>query len=90
MLKPADHILTWIDALDPADELAARMALWRINEWCQQDPQWLLRIEKLRGDLIKTEADRDHFARESCKIADDIENADKLKDVPPVAHPLES
>jgi hypothetical protein len=89
MLKPAHHILTWIDALDPADELAARMALWRINEWCQQDPQWLLCIEKLRGDLIKTEADRDHFARESHKIADDIENADKLKDAPPVAHPLE-
>ena len=88
MLKPADHILTWIDALDPAGELAARMALWRINEWCHQDPQWLLRIEKLRGDLIKTEADRDNFARESRKIGDDIENADKLKDAPPVPHPL--
>jgi hypothetical protein len=88
MLRPADHIMTWIDALDPADELAARMALWRINEWCQQDPLWLLRIEKLRGDLIKTEADREHFAHQSRKMADDIENADKLKDAEPGAAPL--
>ncbi len=81
--------MSWVDALNPADELAARMALWRINEWCQQDPQWLLRIEKLRGDLIKTEADRDRFARQSHTMADDIENADKLKDAEPGAAPLE-
>jgi hypothetical protein len=88
MLRPADHIMTWIDALGPADELAARLALWRINEWCQQDPQWLLRIETLRSELIKTEADRDHLARQSRKMADDIENVDKLKDVEPGAAPL--
>lgn len=81
--------MTWIDALDSADELAARMALWRINEWCQHDPQWLLRIEELRSGLIKTEADRDRFARASRKMADDIENADKLKDAEPGAAPLE-
>jgi hypothetical protein len=78
MPKPADSILTWVSVLDPDEELAARLALCRINAWCRDDPSWLRRIEKLSAELIKTPADRDDYAQRSCKIAGEIKQAGQL------------
>jgi len=75
MPKPTDSILTWVSVLDPDDELAARLALCRINSWCRDDPAWIRRIEKLSDKLIKTDADREKYAQRSCKIAREIKQA---------------
>ena len=85
MPKPVNNLLTWINALDPPEELAARMALARINPWCRQDPHWVKRIDHLRADLIKTDADRDRFARQSRKMAHDIKNARRLMKAAPAS-----
>lgn len=78
MPKPVDAILTWVSILDPDDELAARLALCRINAWCRQDPAWIRRVEKLSGELIKTSADRERYALRSRKIAHEIKKASQL------------
>jgi hypothetical protein len=75
MPKPTDSILTWVSVLDPDDELAARLALCRLNSWCRDDPAWIRRIEKLSDKLIKTDADRENYTQRSCKIAREIKQA---------------
>jgi hypothetical protein len=76
MPKPADNIL--ITALDPSEELAARLAFCLINPWCRHDPVWKRRVKKLSSDLIRTKADRVRFSRRSRRMAHDIKNVQRL------------
>lgn len=73
--KPSESITTWIAGLDPADELAVRLAFAEIEPWCRQDPAWMRRIEALRRDLARSTASRSRYTRRSRKIARQVKSA---------------